>query len=217
MDSDTAQKESSYREGDLQKYAKKSIQISRKTAISIVIIVAIGVLAYMYKGVFVAATVDGSPIMRLAIIQKLEKTSGKNLLDSLINEKLISNEARAKNISVSDDEINTQIKAIENQVAAQGSTLDAALAAEGMSMDDLKKQIMFQKKVEKLIADKINVTDEEVTKYIADNKIPIPQGQETALADQIKSELRNQKLNTEAQALMTALKSKAKIQRFVDY
>lgn len=217
MDSDTTQKESSYREGDSQKYAKKTIQISRKTAISIVIIVAIGVLAYMYKGIFVAATVDGSPIMRLAVIQKLEKTSGKGLLDSLINEKLIQNEARAKNISVGDDEINDQIKAIENQVATQGTTLDEALAAEGMSMNDLKKQIMFQKSVEKLLADKVNVTDEEVTKYIEDNKIPIPQGQEAALAEQIKSELRNQKLNTEAQALMANLKSQAKIQRFVDY
>lgn len=217
MDSDTVQKESSLREGYSQKYAKKTIQISRKTAISIAIVIIIGALAYVYKGVFIAATVDGSPIMRLAVIQKLEKTSGKNLLDSLINEKLILSEARAKNISVGDDEINDQIKAIENQVAAQGTTLDEALAAEGMSMDDLKKQIMFQKSVEKLLADTINVTDEEATKYIEDNKIPIPQGQEAALTDQIKSELRNQKLNTEAQALIANLKSKAKIQRFVDY
>ena len=217
MDSDTIQKESSYTEGYSQKYAKKTIQISRKTAISIAIIIIIGVLAYVYKGIFIAATVDGSPIMRLAVIQKLEKTSGKNLLDSLINEKLIQNEARAKNIIVSDDEINDQIKAIESQVAMQGNTLDAALAAEGMSMDDLKKQIMFQKEIEKLLADTINVTDEEVLQYIEDNKIQIPQGQEAELTGQIKSEMRNQKLNTEAQALITNLKSKAKIQRFVDY
>ena len=217
MDSDTIQKESSYTEGYSQKYAKKTIQISRKTAISIAIIIIIGVLAYVYKGIFIAATVNGSPIMRLAVIQKLEKTSGTNLLDSLINEKLIQNEARAKNIRVGDDEINDQIKAIENQVATQGNTLDAALAEAGMSMDDLKKQIIFQKEIEKLLADKINVTDEEVRQYIEDNKIPIPQGQEATIADQIKNEIRNQKLNTEVQALIANLKSKAKIQRFVNY
>ena len=217
MDSDTIQKESSYTEGYSQKYAKKTIQISRKTAISIAIVIIIGALAYAYKGIFIAATVNGSPIMRLAVIQKLEKTSGKNLLDSLINEKLIQNEARAKNIRVGDDEINYQIKAIENQVATQGNTLDAALAEAGMSMDDLKKQIIFQKEIEKLLADKINVTDEEVRQYIEDNKIPIPQGQEATIADQIKNEIRNQKLNTEVQALIANLKSKAKIQRFVNY
>ena len=217
MDSDTVQKESSPSKERQQKYFKKSIQINTRTAIIIAIVIIIGVLAYIYKGVFIAATVDGSPITRLAVIQKLEKTSGKGLLDSLINEKLVQNEALAKKIIVSDDEINSQIKAIESQIAMQGNTLDAALAAEGMSMDDLKKQIIFQKEIEKLLADKINVADEEVLQYIKDNKIPIPQGQEATIADQIKSEIRNQKLNTEVQTLITDLKSKAKIQRFVNY
>ncbi|OHA02390.1 MAG: hypothetical protein A3C12_01830 [Candidatus Sungbacteria bacterium RIFCSPHIGHO2_02_FULL_49_20] len=217
MDSDTVQKESSPSKERQQKYFKKSIQINTRTAIIIAIVIIIGVLAYIYKGVFIAATVDGSPIMRLTIIQKLEKTSGKNLLDSLINEKLIQNEVRAKNIIVSDDEINSQTKTIESQIATQGGTLDAALAEAGMSMDDLKKQIMAQKEIEKLLADKINVTDEEVAQYIKDNKVSIPQGQEATMADQIKSEMRNQKISTEAQTLITNLKSKAKIQRFVNY
>ena len=217
MDSDTVQKESSPSKEHQQKYFKKSIQINTRTAIIIAIVIIIGVLAYIYKGVFIAATVDGSPIMRLTIIQKLEKTSGKNLLDSLINEKLIQNEVRAKNIIVSDDEINSQTKTIESQIATQGGTLDAALAEAGMSMDDLKKQIMAQKEIEKLLADKINVTDEEVAQYIRDNKVSIPQGQEATIVDQIKSEMRNQKISTEAQTLITNLKSKAKIQRFVNY
>ena len=217
MDSDTVQKESSPSKERQQKYFKKSIQINTRTAIIIAIVIIIGVLAYIYKGVFIAATVDGSPIMRLTIIQKLEKTSGKNLLDSLINEKLIQNEVRAKNIIVSDDEINSQTKTIESQIATQGGTLDAALAEAGMSMDDLKKQIMAQNEIEKLLADKINVTDEEVAQYIKDNKVSIPQGQEATMADQIKSEMRNQKISTEAQTLITNLKSKAKIQRFVNY
>ena len=217
MDSDTVQKESSPSKERQQKYFKKSIQINTRTAIIIAIVIIIGVLAYIYKGVFIAATVDGSPIMRLTIIQKLEKTSGKNLLDSLINERLIQNEARTKNIIVSDDEVNRQIKTIESQIATQGGTLDAALAEAGMSMDDLKKQIMAQKEIEKLLADKINVTDEEVAQYIKDNKVSIPQGQEATIVDQIKSEMRNQKISTEAQTLITNLKSKAKIQRFVNY
>ena len=199
MDSDTVQKESSPSKEHQQKYFKKSIQINTRTAIIIAIVIIIGVLAYIYKGVFVAAT------------------SGKNLLDSLINEKLIQNEVRAKNIIVSDDEINSQTKTIESQIATQGGTLDAALAEAGMSMDDLKKQIMAQKEIEKLLADKINVTDEEVAQYIKDNKVSIPQGQEATIVDQIKSEMRNQKISTEAQTLITNLKSKAKIQRFVNY
>jgi len=219
MDNNTIQAESLNAQEHQQKAYKKSIKIkiSIKTAIIIVVIIALGVLAYIYKGLFIAATVNGSPISRLAIIQELEKASGKNLLDSLIIEKLVQNEANAKKITVSNDEINGEIKKIEDQVVAQGSTLDAALAAQGMTMEDLKKQIILQKEVEKLVADKINVMDEEVTQYIKDNAISIPEGQEATTTAQIKDELRNQKLNKEAAALITTLKSQAKIRYFVNY
>jgi len=219
MDNNTIQAESLNAQEHQQKAYKKSIKIkiSIKTAIIIVVIIALGVLAYIYKGLFIAATVNGSPISRLAIIQELEKASGKNLLDSLIIEKLVQNEANAKKITVSNDEINGEIKKIEDRIVAQGSTLDAALAAQGMTMEDLKKQIILQKEVEKLVADKINVTDEEVTQYIKDNAISIPEGQEATTTAQIKDELRNQKLNKEAAALITTLKSQAKIRYFVNY
>ncbi|MBU0476902.1 SurA N-terminal domain-containing protein, partial [Patescibacteria group bacterium] len=173
--------------------------------------------AYFYKGLFVAATVDGSLISRLTIIQELEKASGEDLLDSLIVKKLIQNEVNAKKIVVSDDEINGEIKRIEYQIMAQGSAIDAALAAQGMSMEDLEKQIILQKELEKLLAEKINVTDEEVSQYIEDNTISIPEGQEAMIIIQIKDELRNQKINAEADVLITALKSQANIRYFVNY
>jgi dGTP triphosphohydrolase len=217
MDNNTIQTESTSAQESQQKADKKSIKISIKTAIIIVVIIALGVLVYFYKGLFIAATVNGSPISRLTVIHTLEKASGKSLLDSLITEKLIQNEANAKGITVSDDEINAQIATIQDQITAQGSTLDAALSAQGMNMDDLKKQIILQKEMEKLVADKINVTDEEVAQYIKDNAISIPEGQEAATNDQVKNKLRNQKLNTEAQALISDLKAKAKIRYFVNY
>ena len=217
MDNNIIQAESISAPESQQKADNKSIKINIKTAIIIVVIIALGVLGYFYKGLFIAATVNGSPISRLTIIQKLEKASGKNLLDSLITEKLVQNEANAKKIIVSNDEINGEIKKIEDQIIAQGSTLDAALLAQGMTTDDLKTQFILQKEVEKLVADKINVTDEEVAQYIKDNKISIPSGQEAATNDQVKNELRNQKLDTEAQALISDLKAKAKIRYFVNY
>jgi len=200
-----------------KKTEKKAIKINLKTAIIIGVIAAVGILAYVYKGLFIAATVDGSPISRLTIIQRLEKASGKSLLDSLIAEKLIQNEAAAKNIVVTDDEVNSQIKTIQGQIIAQGSTLDEALKARGMTMKDLEKQIALQIKIEKLVADKVNVTDEEVAQYIKDNGITVPAGQEEATNAQVKNELRNQKLSQEADALVATLKLQAKINYFVNY
>jgi len=219
MGDNTIQAEPLNAQEDQQKIDEKSIRIkiSVKTTIIIAVIIAVGALAYFYKGLFVAATVDGSYISRLTIIQELEKASGEDLLDSLIVKKLIQNEVNAKKIVVSDDEINGEIKRIEYQIMAQGSAIDAALAAQGMSMEDLEKQIVLQKQVEKLVADKINVTDEEVSQYIKDNTISIPEGQEAMIIIQIKDELRNQKINAEADVLITALKSQANIRYFVNY
>lgn len=217
MDNNTIKSESLNAQEYQQKTDKKSIKISIKTAIIVAVIIILGALAYVYKGLFIAATIDGSPISRLTIIRKLEKASGKSLLESLVVEKLIQNEANAKKIVVSNDEIDTEIKKIEDQVSTQGGTFDEVLSKQGMDRNDLKKQIILNKEIEKLLADKINVTDEEVDQYIKDNKISITESEEAATRDQIKDGLRNQKLNAQAQSLITDLKSKAKIQYFVNY
>lgn len=196
---------------------KKSVKTNKKTAIAIVIILILAALGYFSKGLLIAATVDGSPISRLAVIQRLEKTSGKSLLDSLITEKLIQNEAKAKKIVVTDSEVSDAIKKIEDQIKSQGSTLTEALAGEGMTMDELKTQIVIQKDLEKLVADKTSVTDQEVAKYISDNKITVAKGQETAINEETKNEIKSQKISTETNSLIASLKSQAKINYFVNY
>ena len=100
MNNSIFKKESLNTQEHQQKASKISIKISVKTAIIIAAIIALGALAYIYKGLLIVATVNGSPISRLAIIQKLEKASGKNLLDSLITEKLVQNVAKIKGIVI---------------------------------------------------------------------------------------------------------------------
>ncbi len=200
-----------------EKIEKKPKKFNLKIAIIIVVILAIGVLGYIFKGLFVVASVDGSLISRFEILSKLEKTSGKSLLDSLITEKLIKNEAKAKGVSVSNDEVNAEIKKVEDQITAQGGTLDAALAAQSMTLNDLRDRIVLQKDLEKLLGDKISVSDQEIEKYITDNKVTLPKGQEAETKAQIKDTLISQKLNTEAPTLIDSLKSKANIKYFVNY
>ncbi len=199
------------------KVEKKSIKISVKLIVIIAIIIVLGVLAYISKGLFVVATIDGNPISRLTLIQKLEKSFGKNLLDSMITEKLVENAAKDQNIVISSEDIDKEIKTIEDQISAQGGTMSEALAQQGMSLDDLRMQISLQKKLEKLLADKTNVTDEEVAQYVKDNVATIPEGQEAIINEQARAQLINQKFDTAAQALVDDLKTKAKIKYFVNY
>jgi len=196
---------------------KKRQFISTKTAIIIAVIIILAALVYYYKGLFIAATINGSPITRLAVIKELEKASGKQVLDSLITKKLINNEAIKKGISITSEEVDAEIKTIEDQIKAQGQTLEQALATKNMKLEDLKQQILTRKTLEKILADKLQVTEDEITKFITDNNVAIPQGQEEAYRTQIIAQLKQQKLNTEAETLITSLRSGATIKYFTNY
>ena len=217
MENETTEKELLDNRDTQNESPKNSKMMSVKSAIILAVILILLALVYAYKGFFILATVYGSPITRLAAVNELERAYGKELLESLINEKIIQNEANLKKIVVTDEEINAAIKPIEEQIKAQGGTLEAALTQKGMKLDDLKKQIILQKDIEKLLADKITVTDEEVAKFIKENKPPIPKEQEATLNLQIKEQIKNQKMQSEAQSYITELRAKAKISYFVNY
>ncbi|MCL5666560.1 MAG: SurA N-terminal domain-containing protein [Patescibacteria group bacterium] len=187
------------------------------TAIVLAILVLLAGIGYYYKGLFIAATVNGHPITRLSVIKELEKQGGKDTLDMLINKQLIQNEAKAKGITVSQGEIDQEMKKYEDQFNVNGHTLDDTLAAQNMSRDGLKEQIVIQKEVEKLLGDKVAVSDDEVNSYITSNGITLPQGQEDAAKAQIKDQLQQQKLGDQSGQLITDLRSKANIKTFVTY
>lgn len=190
---------------------------NKKTVVGIVILGLIIAALFYFKDLFVAATVNGSPISRLYIVQQLEKQGGKNMLDSLITEKLIQNEAKKKGVSVSDDEINQEVKSIEASVTKQGGTLEDALLQQNLTLESLKERIRTQKMVEKLLEGKVQVTDEEVNKYITDNDVALTKENEAETKTQITDQIREQKLGQEAQVWISSLKAQAKIKYYVNY
>src|SRR3989338_117462 len=138
----------------------------------------------------IAATVDGSPITKSTLNKKLEKQFGKEVLDALI---------------------------IENQLAAQDTTLEQALQTQGLTVKDLKDQIILQKKLELLLAGEINVTDDEVNKFITDNNLTIPAENPDAFIAQVRQQLNQQKINTRAQDWINEQKSSAKIKYYTEF
>ncbi|PJE52200.1 hypothetical protein COV27_00205 [candidate division WWE3 bacterium CG10_big_fil_rev_8_21_14_0_10_39_14] len=188
-----------------------------KPAIFIFAFLIIGALLYKYKGAFVVATVNGKPISRLELIRELEKQGGKQALDSIITENLIMQTARNKNIVVAQGEIEGEIKKIEESLKGQNLTLENALSLQGLTRNDLDKQIVLQKSLEKILADKIVVTDEEAAKYVEDNKESFPKdGDLDALKEQAKEFLAGQKFSNEVQKWLLDIKTSASIKYFVN-
>ena len=192
--------------------------LKTKTAVVALSVLLIGGLAYYYRNLLVAATVNGSLISRWSILSQLEASSGKSVLDSLITKKLIEDEAKSKNITVSQEDVDTEIKAIEDRLVSQGGTLEAALEAEKMTMEKLREQITINKSLQQLVADKLAVSDEDVENYIKRMGGDIPKTvPEAEFKSQIKAQLQNQKFGTEAQSFIDALRAQANIKYYVEY
>ncbi|MEK7211377.1 MAG: SurA N-terminal domain-containing protein [Patescibacteria group bacterium] len=194
-----------------------SIKISRRAVKIAAVVLAVGAAAFFAKGLFVAAIVNGHIISRFAVISELEKSSGKGALAAIITRKLIDDEVAKKGITATPEEVSAEIKKIDERLKSQGQTLAAALMAEGMTEADLEKQISSQKKLENLLADKTQVTDDEVAQYIKDNKITVPKSGEADLKVQIKNQLQQQKMGEASSALIESLRAAAAIRYFVDY
>ena len=188
-----------------------------KLVIGIVLIFIITGL-FLAKGLFVVAIVNGKLISRLSVIKELEKQGGKQVLKGVIDQKIIDAELDKQKINVTKEEIDEEIKKIEEQVSKQGTTLKDALVQQNMTEEKLRSEISTQKRIEKLLKDKIAVSESEIDTYINDSKATPPK--DIKLEDfrkQISLQLQQQKLQTEAQKWASDLTASAKIKYFVNY
>lgn len=193
-------------------------KVNLKNAILFFSIIILGALAFRYKDIFIAATVNGQPIFRFEVISELEKQGGKQVLDSIITKKLIEKEAKDKAIVVTSEEISAEIDKIKNSIIEQGSTLEKELANQNMTIAALEKEISMQKRIEKILLQNISVTDDEVNKYIETNKTGIPESTDMEVyKKQVREQLQRQKISSEYQTWIEKLRETAKINTFVRY
>lgn len=180
--------------------------------------IVIAIVLYHFKGLIVAATVNGKPVSRMSVVAQLEKEGGKTVLDNLVTNELVLQEAQKEKVTASPAEITAQISQITENLKAQGQDLNSALAAQGMTQSDLNDQIKLQILVQKMAGKGITVTDKEVSDYFNQNISSYPKGTKLdSVSAQIKSDLEQQKMNTAITSWINNLKSKAKINYFVGY
>lgn len=206
---------------EVSKASDPGLKFKKKKPLSIaiaVVLVLMVIALFFAKGLFVAATVNGNPISRLSIIKELEKQGGKQALEAIIDKKLIEAELNKQNITATKGEIDEEIKKIEAQVAIQGGTLEAALAQQGMTEEKLRERIMIQKRLEKLLADKVAVTEAEVDTYLKDSKAAPPKDMKMEdFRKQISEQLKGQKFQQEAKKWVSDLTANAKIKYYTNY
>lgn len=196
----------------------KPVRIKKAYIALIVIILLVGALLYFYRGLFVAAVVNGQPISRIDVVRQAEQQSGKQILDTMVRNALIEQKAKQQGVSVNDSEINTEIKKLQDNLSKQGQNIEQVLQAQGMNKDDLRKLIRLDKLVSKMVGKDVKVSDDEVNAYIEKNKETLPQGtDEATLKKQVSDQLKQQKTNEKVRTWLADLQKQAVVKYYVTY
>lgn len=188
-----------------------------KTITGLLLLVLVLGLLYYFKDLFVVATVNGKPITRAAVVGELEKQNGKQVVDNLLTKELILQEASKKGVTVSSEDVSAEITKIEEELGAQGQTLDQVLEMQGLSRGDVEENLRVKLYIERILADEVSVSDEDAKAYYDQNKTLYGTASFDDQKDAIKQSLQEQKLQEKFQTWITDLKASASINYFKTY
>lgn len=197
------------------KTTKKSV---KKTLWFVLAVLILLTSLYFLKSLFIVALVNNRPISRFGFDRILEKQGGQQVLNNIITEMLIKQEAKKQNVTASQADLDQKYTEIDNQLKAQGQTLDAALTANGQTRADFDSQMKTQVVLEKMLGKDISVTDEEINTYFTENKDTFDKGATLeSEKENIKSILIQDKLSAKFQPWLQELQDKAKIFYFLKF
>lgn len=98
----------------------------------------------------------------------------KEILNRLIEQKLADQEISAKNIRVSDEEVDSALERVKQENAVTEEQLAQALAKDGYTLEAykerLKEQILQAKLVDWEIKSKVVITEDEIRQYYNEHK-----------------------------------------------
>jgi DNA replication protein DnaD len=128
---------------------------------------------------------------------------------------LILQEAARQNFAPDQQLIDEQIATVSAQIVAQGSTVEEVLEAEGLTMEDVRRMYEIDQIVQKLGRGDVQVSEQEIDEYIAQNQDNIPDTlSDEEVRNMVRTQLENQKASQNAATWIQDLKDKAEVIRY---
>lgn len=137
----------------------------------IVAIAVIGLVVYLLVGNSsnYVAKVGDTKITQDELNEAMQKQYGPTVVQALIIDNVIEQEAKKQNVSVSDKEIDAEVKAQEAQYGGTAA-LESALKSSNMEMADFKASVKTYLLTQKLMEPTLDITDEKLKAYFKENK-----------------------------------------------
>lgn len=192
----------------------KATVLANKWPLLLLFVILLGFIAYKNKQFLVAATVNGDPVWRSTLNQKLVDRYGENTLDAIVGEKLIQQEAQKKGITVADKEITDRVEKMKKQLPA-GMSLADALKMQGMNEKDFRSQLATSLLVDKLLSSQATVSGEQIEQFLKDQGNTLSATDEAERRKEAEDALKQQKTQEVFQNWYQDLRKKANIQKYL--
>lgn len=179
----------------------------------VLIIIGLLLVFAFKKSWLVAATVNNEPISNLELQTKLNQQFRDQLIAQLVNEKLLDQEARKNQVTVTQEDLNQKITELENNVGG-AEALDSLLSQQGQTRVMLKDQLRIQVIIEKLYSKEATLSAEEVADYVIQNQAQFKASDSAGQKKEAEDLLKQQKLGQIFSEKFQALKNLANVKIF---
>lgn len=185
-----------------------------KLVLPAALLLLLGGLFLVNKGLLLAAVVNGRPIFRWDLNRVMASRFGDQTLENMINEQLIAEAAKKSGITVTqqdiDDKENELVKTLGDNVK-----LDDLLKYQGMSKSDFDDQIRLQLTVQRVLGKDITITDSDITNFIATSGSELRATDPAALNEEARQAILEKKIGEKIQPWFLELKQNAKVTKFL--
>jgi len=198
----------------VEKLKAKSFRFPIPAVLAVLVVAILAGLGFLLREQIVVATVNSRPVFRYELNQRMTSSFGKEVLETLIMEKLIAQEAKSKKVIVGEGEIDAEVKKL-SQSLGEGANIEEILKYQGMTMADLRQQLKIRLVTEKILQGELNVSDQEIDEFMKNDAGSLTASDEAGRRAEAKGILVDQKINEKFQEWMGELFTKAKISRFL--
>lgn len=114
------------------------------------------------------AVVNGEPISRSEFLGTLENLAGAQILDQMINVRLLLQASRKDGL-VDDADVEQELAKLKGQFPTE-EEFQAALASNRLTLEGLKEQIRARLALDRLAVKGLTVSEEEIAQYFKENE-----------------------------------------------
>ncbi|RJR25687.1 hypothetical protein C4578_01115 [Candidatus Microgenomates bacterium] len=190
-------------------------KINTFSLIFVLMVVILGLLGYLFRDRIFAATVNGKPIFRYELNERMVKTFGKEVLENLIVERLVAEEAAKNSIAVTSDEVDEEVKKVSESLGPD-TKLEDILKFQGMTLEDFKEQMRLKIQVNKLLANEVVISDEEIADFVENNSQSLTAADDEGKKEEARNILKEQKINQAFGTWIDELMKNSKITRYLN-